>query len=98
MDNNKDNTRLIYSKDIKYYISIELMEFMNISDNRKVSKKEIIMYILNYIKFYNLFRADNKVYIDNKLSKILNHDGDEIGYVNIFRKGVLHIVSNSNTY
>ena len=58
MDMNKNGNRLVYSKDIKYYISVELMEFMNIFNNKKVSEKEIIMYVFNYIKFYNKDMVD----------------------------------------
>jgi len=98
MDMNKNGNRLVYSKDIKYYISVELMEFMNIFNNKKVSEKEIIMYVFNYIKFYNLLRGGDKVYIDNKLSKIINHNEEHIGYVDLFCKVASHIVSNSNIY
>lgn len=85
-----------YIVDIKHNISLELMEFMNIYIDKKVSERDIIMYVVNYVKYYNLLEEDNKVKIDKKLSKLLNKNEDIISYMELFRIVVSHIISNSN--
>lgn len=91
-----NRNKVKYSPDMKYNISIELMKFMNIFVDKKVSERDIIIYIVNYIKYYNLLDVDNKIRIDNKLSKLLDKKKDiMINYMDVFNMVKLHIVSNS---